>query len=412
MKFCIISHVPHSVQGTSYYAYGPYVREINSWLQPGMELIVVAPLVADQKPGAIDLSYSVEKIRFVDVAQFNFTSVAELAKALKVVPGIVRSIYKAMQQADHIHLRCPGNMGLLGALVQVLFPRKKKTAKYAGNWDWNSHQPRSYRFQQRLLRNTFLTRNMKVLVYGEWPDRTRNILPFFTASYSENDKTEVNKPAIATEVKLAFVGTLTGNKSPETALQVLRILTAKGISARLSYCGEGPERAQLESLAQAWDLQERTEIPGNVSADRVKEVVKSAHFLVFISRSEGWPKAVAEAMWWGCVPITTAVSCVPQMLGKGDDRVENEEPIHINGISSKRERKYPSTGHRQTHTTTISSKRERGYLVENDAVEIARIIEENMHRPGQFATLSNAAMEWSRGYTLEKFRNEVQRLLH
>ena len=40
-----------------------------------------------------------------------------------------------MQDADHIHLRCPGNIGLLGCFSSNFISKKIKTAKYAGNWD-------------------------------------------------------------------------------------------------------------------------------------------------------------------------------------------------------------------------------------------------------------------------------------
>ena len=70
-------------------------------------------------------------------------------------------------------------MGLIGAIVNILFPNKQKTAKYAGNWDPKSKQPWSYRLQKWILSNTFLTKNMQVLVYGEWPNQTKNIKPFF-----------------------------------------------------------------------------------------------------------------------------------------------------------------------------------------------------------------------------------------
>jgi len=371
MKFCIISHVVHSYQEGKYYAYGPYVREMNLWLQPGMELIIVAPCDMNKKPGAIDLAYETDNVHFISVPQFNLTSGKEILKSLKVLPGIIASIYKGMKMADHIHLRCPGNMGLLGAMVQMLFPKKKKTTKYANNWDWNSHQPWSYRLQQRILRNTFLTRNMTVLVYGNWPDRTKNILPFFTASYSDADKTDVLKPDILKEVRLAFVGTLSANKSPITSLEVLKLLTEKGIPAFLTYCGEGLERAAIEKQVAAWNLQDKVVLWGNVSADKVKEVLQQSHFLVFISRSEGWPKAVAEAMWWGCVPITTAVSCVPQMLGNG----------------------------------------ERGFLVENDANEITKIIEQTLKNSEILAAMRDKSMSWAREYTLERFEEEIKNLL-
>jgi hypothetical protein len=37
------------------------------------------------------------------------------------------------------------------------------------------------------------------------------------------------------------------------------------------------------------------------------------------SNSEGWPKAIAEGMFWGCVQLQTAVSCVPYMLDYGKE---------------------------------------------------------------------------------------------
>jgi len=50
----------------------------------------------------------------------------------------------------------------------------------------------------------------------------------------------------------------------------------------------------------------------------VREAYKQSHFLLLPSNSEGWPKVVAEAMFWGCLPITTPVSCLPYMLDTGN----------------------------------------------------------------------------------------------
>ena len=49
----------------------------------------------------------------------------------------------------------------------------------------------------------------------------------------------------------------------------------------------------------------------------MKKAFIEAHFLIFISKSEGWPKVVAEAMFWKCLPISTDVSCVAYMLDYG-----------------------------------------------------------------------------------------------
>ena len=48
--------------------------------------------------------------------------------------------------------------------------------------------------------------------------------------------------------------------------------------------------------------------------ENIKKAYKRAHFLVFISKSEGWPKVVAEAMFWKCLPISTAMYLVCQTM--------------------------------------------------------------------------------------------------
>lgn len=371
MIFLILTHVVHKKSEYSYYAYGPYLREMNLWIRHVDEVIIVAPLSENSQPEEIDIPYIHNNITFIRIPEFNLLGIKSIVRTLFLLPLLIFRISKGIKKADHIHIRCPGNVGLLACFVQIFFPHKKKTAKYASNWDWNIKQPWSYRLQQRILRNTFLTRNMTVLVYGEWPDRTKNIKPFFTASYSEIEKLQVSKKPLNEEVKLAFAGTLTPNKSPLTSLLVLKEIIDKGINASLTVCGDGPERVALEERIIEYNLQNHVVLTGNVNAEKVKEVLKESHFLIFMSRSEGWPKAVSEAMWWGCVPVTTPVSCVPWMLGNGS----------------------------------------RGELVENNAKKISRIIESYLSDQARFDKKSEEAMEWSREYTLEKFEAEIEKLL-
>jgi glycosyltransferase involved in cell wall biosynthesis len=371
MKFCIITHVPHIFSKGEYFAYGPYVREMNIWLKYVDKIIIVAPLYKNIPTKQIDLGYRHNNIEFIHIPEFNIQNVKSIFKTLFLLPVILIRITNGIKKSDHVQLRCPGNVGLLGCIVQIFFPGKTKSAKYAGNWDWKSKQPWSYRIQQKILRNTFLTKNMTTLVYGEWPDKTKNIKPFFTASYSEKEKLPVNKSKFEDGVNLAFVGGLNEFKNPLASLLVLKALNDKGINVKLSYCGDGPERNKLEKKITEFELVDRVQLLGDVNSEKVKLVLQEAHFLVFISRSEGWPKAVAEAMWWGCLPITTAVSCVPQMLGNG----------------------------------------ERGELAGNNVQQIADFIEGYTKNTADYSMKTKKAMEWSRQFTLERFESEIKQLL-
>src|SRR5690606_28897798 len=129
--------------------------------------------------------------------------------------------------------------------VQMFFPGKSKTAKYAGNWDPKAKQPWSYKLQQWILSNTFLTRNMNVLVYGQWPNQTKNILPFFTASFNESDKEVIIKDFIL-PYRFLFVGGLVAGKQPSFALQLVEALNKRTIPAELHIYGDGPLKNDLE----------------------------------------------------------------------------------------------------------------------------------------------------------------------
>lgn len=370
MKLAVITQIEHFQKSCCFYSYAPYVREMNLWFQYVDEIKIVAPL-SQEEPGTIDLAYAKNEIDFVKVPAFSLTSVTEILKTLLVLPTIVKAIYSAMQAADHIHLRCPGNMGLLGAIVQIFFPKKNKTAKYAGNWDPNSKQPWSYRLQKWILGNTKLTKNMQVLVYGKWPDQSENIKPFFTASYTEADKTEIPNRKYDLPIRFLFVGSLVEGKRPLYALELIHELIIKGIPVEIHFYGDGPLRSLLEDYREENELKSSVFIHGNQNSEILKEAYQKSHFLILASKSEGWPKAIAEAMWWGVIPIATPVSCVPWMLG-------NES---------------------------------RGILLDAELDADTDKLKEILSNKNQLKKIADKASNWSRNYTLDFFETEIEKLL-
>lgn len=368
MKFLIVTLAPTLQKNNMYYSYAPYVYEMNLWAKNVTELGIVSPVSYDKE---LLLSKFDKQPQVFPINSFSFISLKEFFRSLYRLPGILYAIYKAMKWADHIHLRCPGNIGLLGCLVQILFPNTPKSVKYAGNWDPKSKQPFSYKVQQFLLRNTWFTKNVKVLVYGDWKENSKNIKPFFTASYSEKEKEIVEAKHFDSCINFVFVGTLSPGKQPLISVKVVHELLKKGINVNLDMYGDGSERELLEHYILEHQLQDFVVLHGNKAKEIIKEAYKRAHFLVFISKSEGWPKVVAEAMFWKCLPISTAVSCVPTMLDQG----------------------------------------KRGSLVSPDVVTITKEIEYYLNNDKVYADKVLAAFNWSRTYTLDKFENEIKKLL-
>ena len=370
MKFAIITHVIHGKELGNYFGYEPYVREMNLWIKNVSEVLLVAPLHSSPK-NPIQEFYQHEKITFVPVANFDISSFKNSLHSLIVMPSIVWKIYQAMKKADHIHLRCPGNIGLLGCIVQILFPSKPKTAKYAGNWDLSTKQPLSYRFQKWILSNTFLTKNMQVLVYGEWETSTKNIKPFFTASYFEKDKIDVKPNDFNTTKKFVFVGTLSNGKQPLYAIQLIEGLHKNGNDVTLSIYGEGNEKESLENYIAKNNLEKIVVLKGNQNQETIKKAYSENHFVILPSLSEGWPKVIAEGMFWGCLPIATRVSCVPNMLENG----------------------------------------KRGLLLDLKLNQDIQNIESILKNNNLYQDKVIKAVQWSRQFTMDVFEEEIKLLL-
>ncbi|RAJ17001.1 glycosyltransferase family 4 protein [Olleya aquimaris] len=370
MRFLIITHVLHKSQNKHWFAYAPYVREMNLWLKYVDEVEIVAPKT-NQPITDIDIVYQHEKIILTEIPSIAFVTFGRTLLSLLSLPFILYKLYQACRRADHIHLRCPGNIGLLGCLVQMLFPQKIKTAKYAGNWDPHAVQPLSYRIQKKLLSNTSLTKNMTALVYGHWNNQTKNIKPFYTATFNNEDREDINLRDYSGHLHFVFVGSLVKGKRPLLAIQIVESLKQKGYSVALDIYGDGILKEELQDYITKNNLSTCFRLHGNQTRDTIKTALQSAHFILLASQSEGWPKALAEAMFFGVIPIATSISCVPDMLDYG----------------------------------------KRGILIEPHVTDAVRKIEAVLNNMEQLSKMSKNALQWSQQYTLDVFEEDIKKLI-
>lgn len=366
MKFLVVTNAPTLYQNKTYCAYAPYVREMDIWSDYVDEFKILSP---NSYSGKLLIAPFKNQPELVAVPSLQLTSIKHIILSVIKLPIIIIALFKAMIWADHIHLRCPGNIGLLGCVVQIFFPKKIKTAKYAGNWDPNAKQPLSYRIQKWMLSNTFLTKNISVLVYGNWPNQSKNIKPFFTATFNDAEKEQVKTRDYSKPLQFMFVGSLVEGKRPMFAIQFVQQLVKSGTKATLDVFGDGILKAQLQDYIHKHNLDHVVKLHGNQSKDTVKAYYKTSHFLILASKSEGWPKVLAEAMFFGAIPIATNVSCVADMLGEG----------------------------------------QRGLLITPDINNALKTFKS--YTEDQFKSLSINALHWSQTYTLDRFENEVKDLI-
>jgi glycosyltransferase involved in cell wall biosynthesis len=369
MKLLVVSHAALVLQDGKRAGYAPYVKEIDLWMKHVDQTVFACPTSYSGKLLAQPVKN--QNFEIVELPEFSLITISDKVTAPFYVLLSFFRILWAMLQADHIHLRCPGNIGLIGCVAQVLLPWKQKSAKYAGNWDPQSNQPLSYRIQRWVLNNTFITKNMKVMVYGNWADNSKNAVPFFTASYNESKRLPPLKKILEGTIRLIFVGTLEEGKRPMLSVQVAEALLKSGINIHLDMFGTGTREHEISSYIKNNHLGEKIKIHGNQPSEIVIEYYRKAHFLIFLSKSEGWPKVVTESLWWGCLPITTRVSCVGELVGNGT----------------------------------------RGTLIEPTIESAVNAILHYMQNPDKYNKQVDAAVEWSQQFTVEKFENAIVKLL-
>ena len=53
---------------------------------------------------------------------------------------------------------------------------------------------------------------------------------------------------------------------------------------------------------------------GFLDKKEIFKILSKSHIIILPSQSEGFPKVISEGMNFGCLPVVSAVSCVPQII--------------------------------------------------------------------------------------------------
>jgi glycosyltransferase involved in cell wall biosynthesis len=369
IKFLVVTYTPTLKRDSDYYSYSPYVDEMDVWFKYADEYRIISPNT--YPTDFLSKPFKSKNIKYYHIPYIALNTLAVAIKSIVLLPYTLFQLFRAMLWSTHIHFRSPGNVTLLGSMVQVFFPSKTKSVKYAGNWDPNSNQPLSYRLQKSIFRSTKLSKNIKVLVYSEWPNETKNVYPFISATYNENEKVSFITRDYSKKLKFVFIGAMVIGKRPLLTVKIIQSLLNKGIASELHMFGDGNLIEEAKEYVINNKLKDFIFINGNQDKEVVKTCLLDAHFTILPSKSEGWPKAIAEGMFFGAIPISTKISCLPWILGFGD----------------------------------------RGILIESDLeTAVQAIISELNKRDDYLNLMSKKAQEWSQQYTLDRLENEIKKI--
>jgi glycosyltransferase involved in cell wall biosynthesis len=317
MRLLVISSAIHYEWQGRVSSIGGYTREIDVWADLFSEVGIAAPLRREPPPGDC-MPFTRQNITVVSQKEVGGASSQAKLKLLANVPGLLWNLTKAIRRYDAVHVRCPGNLGFLGILLAPLFSRRM-VAKYAGQWNGYSGEDLSGRMQRHLLRSRYW--RGPVTVYGRWPKQPAHVIPFFTSVMTREQLERAARGACrkreGSSLHVLFVGRLSAAKNVDTLIEALALLNVQGTLFSCSIIGQGPERERLEAMANKLELASVVRFTGGLAHDGVLELMGQSDVLVLASKSEGWPKAIAEGMAHGLICIGSDRGFVPEMLAEG-----------------------------------------------------------------------------------------------
>lgn len=215
-----------------------------------------------------------------------------------------------------IHARGPSVPAFIVLVHSFLNRKKKFWYKYAGDWDSES-LPLSYRLQRYLLLKQ-RSRQFFITINGNRINVHERFFNFVNPCFNETELKSACSVVkdFSRPWHICFVGNLAPFKG---ALRMVQALSLPDIAHKIAgvwIVGEGPEWNELLCIRD--QLPFPLHLKGYMLRDDIfSEIYKHSHFLVLPSMSEGFPKVVAEASLYRCIPVVTKISTIDQYITQG-----------------------------------------------------------------------------------------------
>lgn len=119
---------------------------------------------------------------------------------------------------------------------------------------------------------------------------------------------------------LLGIGRVVKHKRIEKIISLLPLLVQEFPDVHLIWIGSDPENyiPQLLTYAQQIGVQSRVKFLGQVSDDKVQNLLSQAHLFVSGAEYEGFGISTIEAMSSGTVPVVTPVGIHPEVVREGE----------------------------------------------------------------------------------------------
>lgn len=314
MNLVIISHTEHyKLADGTIVGWGPTINELNHLLEV-FDIIYHVAMFYDDPPPPSSLSYLSERIVFVPIPAVGGRSFKDKLRVIFKSLAVVRIVRSSLKKADYFQLRTPTGIGVFLIPYLTFFSRKKGWYKYAGNWN-QEHPPMGYALQRAMLKK----QRRKVTINGQWALQPNHCITFenpcLTVFDLEEGEVLSKHKTIEGKLQLCYVGRLEKQKGVEHIIRAIGMLpnTEKERIEVVHLVGNGSEIDYFKAIST--QLGVHFKFHGFLGRNEVFDIYKKSQvFLMPTTASEGFPKVIAEAMNFGCLPVVSIVSAIGQYV--------------------------------------------------------------------------------------------------
>ena len=242
----------------------------------------------------------------------------------------IRFLTKKIKQADIVHVPIPSDFGTIGMLL-TKWLGKPLFIRHCGNW--LAPKTATERFWKNFMIKHAGNHVLALATGGgEQPPTQANpaIKWIFSSSLMENELAELAQRAQSKNSNgiLKLVSVARQSKGKGTDKTILAIAELPNQNIHFDVVGDGQDLNYFKQLTKELKLEDRVHFHGKLNNTGVLNVLLQADIFCFPTQSEGFPKAVMEAMACGLPVITNPVSVLPLMVGDTKSGVILKEGTH------------------------------------------------------------------------------------
>jgi len=312
----------------------PVVREVEALAHLFSSILWIGTDYGNQKTPATLATINAGNVTPIAIRGGRGNRMIDKILAIKLGLSFIPLFFKLARKHEIIHTRAPSVPSFLAVACSPFFRSQTYWNKYAGNWA-QSPAPPFDAIQRAAFKR--IQKNI-VTIKGRWPNQPRHCLSFENPCLDKKERelgnALIQEKDYTKSIKLCFTGRLETEKGVGRIIDALKELGGNTRISCIHFIGDGPERHKFEDLAR--DLMCRTYFHGFLPRKEVAAVFAECHiFLLPTTASEGFPKVIAEAANYGCIPLVSNISSIGQYVNEHNGFIINSRDCEGPKLASK-----------------------------------------------------------------------------